>query len=373
MRRGIVCVIVCAGLATMPTMAHAGPLGGLFRGITAAPRALLGGHGRHRHHPGHHLARRHAPTSPPVVREEPPAAREEAQTGSWVGAVYWPSAYPDTFGYILSGAKEASAFWSHGSGDIYDSLFVPAMASTAVSNKPGSETQNTCTSERSPPVSLDRIERTVHTTDAQRAQLNALRAALAEAGDRMRGACPDGASPQGPTARLTAMWDRLRALRQAVGLVRAPLKAAYEALNDEQKARLNAIPDASLAQGRSEGIEPQICAASTSSVPQWPAKQIDEAVRPTDQQRASLEALTGTTAHLSAMLEASCPQRMPLTPTGRLEAVINRLDSLIYVLTLERTAFNNFYTSLSDDQKASFDGATGRPPQTGDRRPGASQ
>jgi hypothetical protein len=41
-----------------------------------------------------------------------------------------------------------------------------------------------------------------------------------------------------------------------------------------------------------------------------------------------------------------------VTPTGRLEAVASRLDSMIYAVTLERAALNKFYASLNDDQTA---------------------
>jgi hypothetical protein len=49
-----------------------------------------------------------------------------------------------------------------------------------------------------------------------------------------------------PTARLEIMWDRLRPIRQAVGLVSNPLKALYDSLSDEQK-RLNALADSTSA------------------------------------------------------------------------------------------------------------------------------
>jgi hypothetical protein len=50
-----------------------------------------------------------------------------------------------------------------------------------------------------------------------------------------------------------------------------------------------------------------------------------------------------------------------MTPTGRFEAVASRLDSMIYAVTIERTALNDFYASLNDDQKARFDAEIRRP------------
>jgi hypothetical protein len=157
------------------------------------------------------------------------------------------------------------------------------------------------------------------------------------------------------------MWDRLRAIRQAVGLVSTPLKALYDSLSDEQKARLNALAETKSARRHGDALEPQACAGSESRSSEWPAKQIEEVVRPSDQQRASLVALASTTSQLSALLQSSCPSVTLMTPTGRFEAVASRLDSMIYAVTIERTALNDFYASLNDDQKARFDAEIRRP------------
>ena len=50
---------------------------------------------------------------------------------------------------------------------------------------------------------------------------------------------------------------------------------------------------------------------------------------------------------------------MLVTPTGRLEVVVNGFDSVIYAVTLEHAALNN--ASLNDDQKARFDAEIRRP------------
>jgi LTXXQ motif family protein len=99
--------------------------------------------------------------------------------------------------------------------------------------------------------------------------------------------------------------------------------------------------------------------ADEESVPRRDARTREQ---PSDQQRASLLALASTTLHVSALLQSSCPSATLVTPTGRLEAVASRLDSMIDAVTLERTALNDFYASLNDGQKARF-GAEIRQPQ----------
>lgn len=368
MRRGLVCgVWVLIGLAITPATAQADLLGGLFRGVTAAPRAVMGGlfggaRGRHHSHAVRRESSHRNGRDRTVARESPesqPATRDQRPLGGWLGAVYWPSAYRDTFRYIMSGANDADAFWAHSGDDIYDSLFVPAMASTMVSDK-SLDIRSACADDRSDAVSLETIQQMLRPDDdVQRARLDALRSALATASERVHSSCNPSPTGLAPTARLESMWDRLRALRQAVGLVRAPLKAFYDSLSDEQKARLNARSD------RPQRDDVVVCGESTSRGLEWPAKQIEEAVRPSDQQRASLGALASTTSHLSALLEPSCPPRRLITPTGRLEAVANRLDAMIYAVTLERTALNNFYVSLDDHQKTRFGAEIGQPQAAG--------
>src|SRR5260370_27607568 len=87
-------------------------------------------------------------------------------------------------------------------------------------------------------AAIERIEHTVQPTEAQRRAFDKLRIALQAAAERVAAACTMD-TPAGPGARLEVMWRRLRALRQAVIIVRAPLRNFYDLLNDEQKARLD--------------------------------------------------------------------------------------------------------------------------------------
>jgi len=86
----------------------------------------------------------------------------------------------------------------------------------------------------------DRIERTVRTTPEQRVRLDALTAAAAKAADTIRAACPSDI-PATPVGRLDAVAKRLKAILQGVKEVRAALADFYGSLDDEQKARFNAM------------------------------------------------------------------------------------------------------------------------------------
>jgi hypothetical protein len=84
----------------------------------------------------------------------------------------------------------------------------------------------------------DQIDRTVQPNDAQRAKLQALQAAMANAADTIKAACPTEA-PGTPPARLEAAGKHLQAMLQAVDAIRPPLHDFYDSLNDNQKARFN--------------------------------------------------------------------------------------------------------------------------------------
>jgi len=84
------------------------------------------------------------------------------------------------------------------------------------------------------------IDRTVRPTEAQRASLVALQNDTAKAADMLKASCQADDSLT-PPARLAAVGKRLESMLQAVKTVRSGLDDFYGALNDEQKARFEAI------------------------------------------------------------------------------------------------------------------------------------
>jgi hypothetical protein len=83
--------------------------------------------------------------------------------------------------------------------------------------------------------------------------------------------------------------------------------------------------------------------------------QIERNVKPTDAQRASLTALQDAAAKAADILKSSCPPADARTPPARLAAVGTRLDVMLQAIGTVRPALDNFYNSLTDEQKAAFD------------------
>ncbi len=88
----------------------------------------------------------------------------------------------------------------------------------------------------------------------------------------------------------------------------------------------------------------------------WPTDQIDRVVHPNDAQRAKLDALQSAAAQAANDIKAACPAELPATPPDRLAAIGKRLDAMLQGVETVRPALAAFYNSLSDEQKAQFDG-----------------
>jgi hypothetical protein len=85
---------------------------------------------------------------------------------------------------------------------------------------------------------LDRLERRIKPTDAQRGKFDEFKAASNKAADLMRSACQTNVPATMP-ARMEAMEKRMDVMLQAVKIVRPALDGFYAALTDEQKKRLD--------------------------------------------------------------------------------------------------------------------------------------
>lgn len=85
---------------------------------------------------------------------------------------------------------------------------------------------------------MDRIERLIKPTDAQRTALEGLRAASTKAAETVASACPKD-FPAGASARMAAMEKRMETMLAAIKTVRPAFDVFYATLTDEQKKKLD--------------------------------------------------------------------------------------------------------------------------------------
>jgi hypothetical protein len=300
----------------------------------------------------------------------------------WVGPLYWPFAYNDMYDYAMWGDNDDDSFWGYGYDDIYVSLFAPYAYDDLTGYLPEHASAAPGTTGAAPPVSatpgaqasqlaqmcaedshdiaglpIDKFQQAIQPTDAQRVALDDLANASLKAAQDIKAACPTDIALTAPS-RLAAMQQRIEAMIAAVATVQPALEKFYSLLTDEQKARLTALGNdqrQSQAAEKATGSLAKSCGTAQPGVMEWPTAEIDQAVRPTEVQRASLAALQNATTKAADMLKAACLTDNPLTPPARLAAVGKRLDTMLQAVKTVRSALNDFYGSLSDEQKARFE------------------
>jgi hypothetical protein len=204
---------------------------------------------------------------------------------------------------------------------------------------------------------IDQIQQAIEPTEVQRAALDDLANASVAAAQKIKAACPTGISLTAP-GRLASMQQRIEAMIAAVATVQPSLDKFYSLLNDEQKARLNALAEdqrSSTTARKGNRSLAQSCDVAQPAALKWPAEEIDARLHPTDAQRASLVALQDASAKAAETLKTSCQADNAVTPPARLAAVGKRLDTMLEAVKLVRSALDDFYGTLSDEQKAQFE------------------
>jgi LTXXQ motif family protein len=213
---------------------------------------------------------------------------------------------------------------------------------------------------------IEEMRQTVHPTADQEAALDDLSAASSKANEIIKSSCPT-APPLTPVGRLSAAEHRLEAMIRAVQIVRSPLERLYDSLSDEQRRQFNAIGNSGKGE-REPGSVPSggdlttLCDQQAGGgFANLPVQRIEQVVRPNTQQQNALADLKKASEDAASDLRASCPTQMPQTPVERLDAVVTLLKVMADAMKSVRPKLENFYASLSDEQKASFN--TMGPPQ----------
>ena len=313
----------------------------------------------------------------------------------WFGAIFWPYAYSDLFDYTFWPYGYDPAYWAYAYDDFFDGIFFPDGApyvdyayegpyqggyayESPRRDRSARETTGSVSGGGATPGRVsqaarelcaepakgitawpfERIEQAIAPNVEQRALLEDLKSAAAQAAERFKQACPENL-PMTPPGRLQAMAMRLQATLDAVKLVRPPLEKFYNSLSDEQKARFNAIgPDLGKEQQRTARSETQNqqadCGGEKAGLTALPIERIEEVVQPSIAQAGALDRLSEAMDKAVQVLQSACPTTIPLTPVGRLEVMQKRLEAMIEAANTVRPALEDFYASLSNEQKAKF-------------------
>ena len=284
----------------------------------------------------------------------------------WVGPLFWPFAISDIHDYAMWG--DGTGFWNYGYPDIYAAIFAPYghddLAAYARPGPHGSRhrrvpsLQQLCDDESRGIAGfrMDQMAQTIQPNEAQRAALDDLANALMTAAQTIRASCPMQVAFTAAD-RLAVMQQRIGTMIRAELALEQPLGKFYDLLDDEQEARLNALAEdrrkMSAATGSAEPIA-EGCRTMQPDALQWPADEIEARLHPNDSQRAALKVLQEASARAVEILSADCPNDVT-TPPARLDAVAGRLTTMQQAIGLVSTALENFYATLSDEQKTQFE------------------
>ena len=279
--------------------------------------------------------------------------------------MFWPYAYDDFVDYTFY-PHAYDTFWPYAYDDLYEGAFgryaegyggtYAAVGRTPKSGRARAVGTDLCTGQTAGLTDwpIERIGQTVGPDDTQRAALDELKVATAQALDILEAACPTDLSST-PTGRIEAMALRLDAMLQAVRLLRPAVERFYQSLNDEQKARFNALgADDGPDQQQSRRDLTQACGERASGIASLPLERIERAVRPDEAQRDALRELRDATAEATELLKSDCPTYRALTPVVRLEAMEKRLEAMSRAVHTVQPALEKFYGALGDEQKERF-------------------
>lgn len=125
------------------------------------------------------------------------------------------------------------------------------------------------------------------------------------------------------------MQQRIEAMVTAVGIVKPPLEKFYGLLDDEQKARLNALAENQRKEAAARdpnATVAQSCGAAQPAMQEWPTGEIDARLQLSDTQRGALQVLQDASADAARKLKAACQTNEAMTPPARLAFVAKRLD-----------------------------------------------
>ncbi|MEY9880899.1 hypothetical protein ABIA43_002433 [Bradyrhizobium sp. USDA 328] len=295
----------------------------------------------------------------------------------WVGPVFWPFAHDDLTTAIMFGDSTSLSFYGY--GDIYAAIFSPYAATelaayTAPQSRRGRRVptaETLCEASDTGGLRVDRIAAAVTPNELQRTALDELASAWSAARDTIRTACP-AQVPVNASERLGLMRERLEAMIKATETIEAPLAKFVGLLNDDQKARLDALANerrAALAAVQRKDAQ-AVAACHPDYDPrydekaqrqyeqlvqqQWPANDIASTLHLDEVARARLEVLQDTTLRSMQTLSA-CPTEPAATPQTRLPAVKARLQTMLQAVGDVTDALDDFEADLSDEQKAGFE------------------
>jgi hypothetical protein len=94
------------------------------------------------------------------------------------------------------------------------------------------------------------------------------------------------------------------------------------------------------------------CGAGQAGLAPWGVDRIEQTLSLTQAQLEKFNDLKSSSQKARQYLQESCPTTEPVTPTGRLSTLEQRLEAMLEAVRTVKPALDDFYSALSDEQKA---------------------
>ena len=107
--------------------------------------------------------------------------------------------------------------------------------------------------------------------------------------------------------------------------------------------------------GGGRGGMGMLCDPSGAGLAEWRMQRIEQLVQPTEAQKTALNALRDASTKAAEQIAAACPREFPASATARMDLMEKRMETMLAALKIVRPAFDAFYATLSDEQKAKLD------------------
>ena len=95
----------------------------------------------------------------------------------------------------------------------------------------------------------------------------------------------------------------------------------------------------------------QMCGDDSRDIAGLPIDRIQQAIEPTETQRAALDELANASVTSAQTIKAACPTQISLTAPSRLAFMQQRIEAMIAAVTTVQPALDKFYSLLNDEQK----------------------
>jgi hypothetical protein len=103
----------------------------------------------------------------------------------------------------------------------------------------------------------------------------------------------------------------------------------------------------------------RMCSPRMAGFAEWRLDRMERVIKPAEAQRAKFDEFKAASIKAAETMRAACATDVPTTMVGRMEAMEKRLEAMLGAVKTVRPAFEAFYATLSDEQKASLNVRSG--------------